>query len=157
MIELFRSLLDGLRRTDVYALSAGPTTGYGAIRRRRYTQGFIRQNAHQANPGTMLRSDQEIVSSQPAKPGRNCYFFVGEMPPLLFPVNDLGGGNRKRLPSFLLKRGRNFEGRLIEEIIDRAVMMEIDGGGVIFNRFQDLPADNRKNSGHTEYGSKTVS
>jgi len=79
------------------------------------------------------------------------------MPPLLIPVNYLGGGNRKRLPTFLLKRGRNFEGRLIEVEIDGAVMVVIYSGGMVFNRFQDLPGNNRKNSGHAEYDSKTVS
>ena len=71
--------------------------------------------------------DQEVVAADPAQPGQPSHFFVREMGPLVFPIDDLRGRDRKGPETAVPDEHGQEEGRPVEKKVELAVVMEIEG------------------------------
>ncbi len=81
--------------------------------------------------------DKKIIPSYPSQSGQAADLLMREMSALIFPVNCLGGRDRKRLKPFLLNERRDEKSHAVKEEVHLPVMMKIKRGGPVLDILYD--------------------
>ena len=76
------------------------------------------------------------------------HMLVGNMGKLFFPIDDLGCGNRQRIPSAALDKICSLESQFIEQNIDPLIMKKIELGRAGYHVFQN-PIGKMKDHGNS--------
>jgi hypothetical protein len=146
MIKVFSPLPDGSCRADGHAGTARTAVFF---RRRVDSKGKVRQDGQEANPCSVPLADQKVVPTDPSDPCGLSHVFMGEMPSLILPVDELRSGNGRGPISEILNGMGQDEPEGIEKNVDPLIVLKIERGRFVFNVIQDgirevVPDRNRK-------------
>jgi len=124
VVEILSFLLDGAGRANLNTFLAFAAVALkGPVR----LKGHVGEHRDQPEPRPVLRMDKEVAPAHPPQPGQVAHFLVGEMRFLVLPVEHLGGRDGKGSMAALLDMGCKKEGCPVEEEIELAVVVKIEG------------------------------
>ncbi len=134
MIEIPRITTDGARRARRHAFQA-----IAAAKRHRNSglEREISQDGDQPDARSALRRDKEVISPDPPEAGFNGHGLMRNVGSLVLPIDDLRSRDGQSSESPILNMIGHQESRSIEEVVHLAVMMEIKGGRLIPEIFED--------------------
>ncbi len=99
MIEVPWSFLDGTGGANRQAIQTGAALPYGGGADDQWNPG---EDGDEANSGSKLLVDEEVVPADPSEPRSTSHMFMRKMGSLRFPIHKLRGSDGHRLVSQIL-------------------------------------------------------
>jgi len=134
VVERLPRVPDGPGRTGP---GAGAAWAAVAGERGARLERHVREDRDQPETGPEPGIDEEVVTAEPAEARRPPDVLVRDVGPLPFPVDDLRGGDGQRREAPLLDEVRDEERSPVEEKVHLPVVMEVEGGRMVADVFED--------------------
>ena len=134
MIEVFSLFLN---RSCGAGCNAGVTIPAVLRRWRIDSEGKVCKDGQKANPCAVAPADKKVIPADPTDPGCLCNVLMGEMPSLLFPVDELGGRYWHSPVSEVLNGMGQDEPHGIEKNIHSLVVLKVERSRPVFDVIQD--------------------